>query len=93
MQEGDDALVSLVMEAWKASAQRAVQTLERLLELGLIAADAVVRWAFASPGLLSLADTPANDLAWEAVGAAASHSDTQAQVCFANGPPWLQYVE
>lgn len=78
--QAQHALIALVVEAWQAAPLRALHAIDGLLDQRLVSAAAVVRWAFASPGLLTLADGLSNDMAWEAVDTAVAHATAHTQV-------------
>ena len=75
------ALVGTAADVWRDAPQRAAQAIDRLMAHRLVEGRAIVRWAFSSPGLLSLDDNLANGLAWEAVYNAVNKTLARSQVC------------
>lgn len=65
--QGQTACIGTAADVWKNAPQRAAQAIDRLMAHRLVTGAAIVRWAFASQGLLNLDDQVANSLAWEVI--------------------------
>lgn len=78
--QGQIALVSTAANVWQCAPQRAAQAIDRLMAHRLVDGSAVVRWAFSSPGLLTLSDQISNGLAWEAIYNAVNKTLARTQV-------------
>lgn len=71
-------------DVWRDAPQRAAQAIETLMAMRLVDGASIVRWAFASPGLLSLGNQVTNSLAWEVVYNAVNKTLARTQV----STPW-----
>lgn len=78
--QGQVACVETAADVWRDAPQRAAQAIDRLMANRLVDGAAVVRWAFASPGLLRIEDQAANGLAWEVVYNAVNKTIARTQV-------------